>query len=789
MNSRRGPLVMPMFAALLCVCGSAAAGAAGSPAPHPRLLLDCYFNNEWKAGPSGHPVRYHYVWSDSADSGFSLLEGVLAHAGIDVDTLAHAPDSSSLARADLYLIVDPDTPLESPDPHYIEPADAAAIVAWVRAGGVLVLMGNDRGNAEFAHLNALAGTFGIRFNEDSRNRVAGPNYGAGTFESFPDHPLFAGVRRIFMKEICTLGVREPASALFSEGGDVIMAFARYGRGAVFAVGDPWFYNEYMDGRRLPAGYDNPRAAQNLFCWLTGTEAADSLRDVREPAFPPRSVSITSFGAVGDGTTMNTAAFAEAIGSCAAAGGGTVEVPPGLWLTGPVRMASNIRLHIARGAVMLFSRRFEDYPLIGGPDGTSHVYRCIPCLYGYRLEHIAVTGEGMLDGQGEYWRHVRREKVSPSFWRRLAASGGALSADSETWFPSRGAMAGEALVRRLAVSKGATAADYAEAREFLRPVMVQFVDCRNVLIDGPSFVNSPSFHIQPVQCEGVTIRNVSVAAEAYAQNADGIDISSCRRVVVSRCTVDAGDDAICLKPGKLSPRQGPGPACRDILVTDCTVYHGHGGFVIGSETYGGVRGVVVRNCVFHGTDAGLRFKSAAGRGGLVEDVLIDGVTMTSIGGEAILFDMLYASGSGTATAGGPPAGTGDGHMPEFRNVVVRHVTCRDAQIAVKMLGIHAAPLRGVTLDSIAISSVEGLSCSDAEGIVLHCVSLNPLRGPVMAFTRVRGVALDALTVPGGVSPFLRIDASGPGAVVLDRPAAAYGRVSLGPGVPADAVGVR
>jgi len=751
--------------ALTAVLALALTGAAAAPCPAGRpgrgtVLLDCYYNNEWKPGPSGRPVRYHYVWGDSADSGFSLLAGVLAHAGFGLDTLAHAPDSASLAGAAVYLIVDPDTPGESPDPHVIGPAGAAAIARWVRGGGVLVLMGNDRGNAEFTHLNALAATFGIRFNEDSRNRVTGHDYAPGTFERFPDHPLFAGVRRIFMKEISTLTVREPAAALFSDGGDVIMAFARYGRGAVFALGDPWFYNEYMDTRRLPEGYDNPRAALNLFTWLAGGHAAFS-----EPVFPDRSVSIASFGAVGDGVAKNTEAFAGAIRACAAAGGGTVDVPRGLWLTGPIRLESNIRLRLLKGAVILFSRRVEDYPLIGGPDGTSRVYRCIPCIYGYRLENIAVTGEGMLNGQGEYWRHVRREKVSPDFWRRLVASGGAVTADSETWFPSRGAMGGADLTRRLARTKETTAADFMAAREFLRPVMLQFVDCRNVLIDGPAFVNSPSFHVQPVQCEGVMIRNVRVSAEAFAQNADGIDISSCRGVVVQGCTVDAGDDAICLKPGKPSIRQSPGPACQDIRVTDCTVYHGHGGFVIGSETYGGVRGVVVRDCVFHGTDAGLRFKSAAGRGGLVEDVLVDGITMTSIAGEAILFDMLYANGPGTASAGVPPAGPGDARIPSFRNVVISHVRCIGAHSAVRMLGLRDAPLGGITIDSVAISSDEGLRASDVSGIALQAVSIRPARGPVMSFTRARAVTITGSPAPGGAGEFLRIDDCGPGEVVV------------------------
>lgn len=471
-----------------------------------------------------------------------------------------------------------------------------------------------------------------------------------------------------------------------------------------------------------------------------------MEEIREPHFPSRTVSITAYGATGDGLTMNTAAMERAIRDCAGAGGGTVDIPPGIWLTGPVRLMSNIRLNVQRGAVVLFSRRFEDYTLIAGPDGTSKVFRCVPCLYGYRLENIAVTGGGMFDGQGEFWRPVKKEKMTPAGWERLLARGGAVSADGMTWFPSREAMEGEAYLKTLSRKNEATADDYARAREFLRPVMVQLVDCRSVLIDGPAFTNSPSFHVQPVQCEEVVIRNISVTAEWFAQNADGIDISSCRRVAVYDCSVNAGDDAICLKPGKLSPRQDPGAACQNIVIEDCVVYHGHGGFVIGSQTYGGARNIAVRRCAFHGTDVGLRFKSAKGKGGRIEDIFIDGIAMTSIGGEAILFDLLYSSGPGTASAGDPPAEQGGGHMPEFRNVLIRNVACAGARAAVRILGLPSMPVKGITMDSVSITSDTGLFCTDADGVTLRNVNIRPGNGPAMSFTRSRAVTLDGRAIP-------------------------------------------
>lgn len=235
--------------------------------PEKVVLLDCHFNNEWRKDSAGIAVRYHYVWQDTTNSGFSILGGIIRNAGASLDTLSQSPSVRNLANADIYIIVDPDTPKETVSPNYIDNQSIDAIVQWVKDGGVLMLMGNDKGNAEFEHFNRLADQFGVHFNEDSRNRVAGKEYGVGAFDSFPDHPLFKGVNRIFVKELSTLKIQKPATEVLAQGGDVIMALSRVGKGAVFAIGDPWLYNEYMDQRRLPADYDNARAAENLFRWL------------------------------------------------------------------------------------------------------------------------------------------------------------------------------------------------------------------------------------------------------------------------------------------------------------------------------------------------------------------------------------------------------------------------------------------------------------------------------------------------------------------------------------------
>jgi unsaturated rhamnogalacturonyl hydrolase len=232
------------------------------------VLLDSYFNHEVKRDATGRLMPFHYKWEEMSNSGFSLWGYIFRSFGVRTETLSEGPTAENLKRANIYIIVDPDTPQESDNLHYVEPAHTKAIADWVKSGGVLVLMGNDRGNAEFEHFNLLAREFGIHFNQDSRNRVTGNDFATGAIRAPAGHPIFRTAREFYLKEICTLAVTPPARPLIEDKGDVIMAVSKFGRGTVFAVGDPWLYNEYVDGRKLPAEFDNYKAAQDLTKWLT-----------------------------------------------------------------------------------------------------------------------------------------------------------------------------------------------------------------------------------------------------------------------------------------------------------------------------------------------------------------------------------------------------------------------------------------------------------------------------------------------------------------------------------------
>jgi unsaturated rhamnogalacturonyl hydrolase len=234
--------------------------------------LDYFFNHQVKYG-----VQFHYIWDDVKSSGYSQFGKVWEQYGATLASLPKAPTRQDLDQFSIYIIVNPSTVKSAADhaPNYIQPDDANAIAGWVNDGGVLALFANDKNNCEFEHLNVLAQHFGIKFNGDLRNTIpTHAEMARGTFSEFPDHPLFKDVGMIYMKEICTLTVSDPAQTLLTapkqdgaEGTDVIMATAHYGKGFVFAVGDPWFYNEYIDVKTPTLPIENRKACQNLVRWL------------------------------------------------------------------------------------------------------------------------------------------------------------------------------------------------------------------------------------------------------------------------------------------------------------------------------------------------------------------------------------------------------------------------------------------------------------------------------------------------------------------------------------------
>jgi unsaturated rhamnogalacturonyl hydrolase len=230
------------------------------------VTLDYFFNHEFRTTKEGTTERFHYTWEDTTNSGYAVWGNLFRSNGFQTKSLEAAPTLQNLKGTDIYIIVDPDTKKETSDPHFIEATAIKAITDWVKAGGVLVMLANDSANIELAHFNKLAEVFGLHFNANNRNLVEGNKFEMGALTIPANHPIFKTARKIYLKEICTFTLSGEAKPAFTEGGDIIMATAKYGRGTVFAIGDPFIYNEYCNGR-LPAGFDNDKAADDVCKWL------------------------------------------------------------------------------------------------------------------------------------------------------------------------------------------------------------------------------------------------------------------------------------------------------------------------------------------------------------------------------------------------------------------------------------------------------------------------------------------------------------------------------------------
>ena len=394
-----------------------------------------------------------------------------------------------------------------------------------------------------------------------------------------------------------------------------------------------------------------------------------LRQVTAVAIPENTVTLTDFGGVGDGVTLNTEAFRKAISALTKKGGGRLVVPQGVWLTGPIQLKDNIDLHITRNAIVLFS---PDKSLFVDKDGKSS--RCDAGIKASKRKNIAITGEGIVDGNGAQWRPVKRGKVSDVEWKRFKEIGGVERGNGQLWYPWN-------------VKAGyPNIAETPEQQEKMRQDLVRLTDCENVLIKGVTFQNSPRFHVHPCNSRNVIIDGVTVRCPWNAQNGDAIDISDCHQVLIVNSVVDAGDDGLCMKSGNMKPTALVN-GCEDILIQDNTVFHAHGGFVIGSESITGMKRIVVRQCQFSGTDTGLRFKSGIGRGGKTEDIFISDIVMNDITDEAIVFQCDYVD---------RPAGHDEKKetkavklekVPDFTDIDITRVVCRGTKTAIKAKGVE------------------------------------------------------------------------------------------------------
>jgi len=247
------------IAAALCLLGCTARAQT--------VTLDYYFNRETHKNSKGEPERFHYLWTENANTGYSILGDVFKSQGFDLKSLEAAPTAANLKGTSVYIIVDPDSRKENPSPNYIQPADVTQIADWVKQGGVLVMFANDSANVELPHFNQLAAAFGMHFNDDMQNHVTDDAHFADGGVTVTGNPLFKTAKKIFMKDVCSISTTGNAKPLLkNSAGAAIIATAKHGKGTVVAISDPWLYDEYTNGR-LPAEYENDKAAYDLVVWL------------------------------------------------------------------------------------------------------------------------------------------------------------------------------------------------------------------------------------------------------------------------------------------------------------------------------------------------------------------------------------------------------------------------------------------------------------------------------------------------------------------------------------------
>ena len=434
-----------------------------------------------------------------------------------------------------------------------------------------------------------------------------------------------------------------------------------------------------------------------------TQLPIALQEPTAATQPSTTVNLTDMGGVGDGLTDNTEAFARAIDKLSASGGGHLIVPQGVYLTGMIVLKSDIDLHLERNAMIQFTADREQFlkrdKKTGLPTGT----KAEPGITATKCRNISITGEGIIDGNGEWWRAVKRGKVSDDEWKYFLDKGGTVADDGSLWYP-------------FDLKHYPNLADDYKTQEQMRMHMIRLSECENVLIKGVTIQNAPKFHLVPHRCKHVIIDGVEVRCPWNAQNGDGIDIMQCSDVLVVNSRLDVGDDGICLKGGVGENGVKYG-GCENILITDNIVFHAHGGFVIGSEYSGGMHNIVVRNNTFSGTDTGLRFKSGAGRGGKTGRIFISDIYMNDIKGAALTIETKYADkpvGVTTSDA------VSQDFIPEFCDIDIRRVVCADCRTAISAQGtlemIHDIRLRdctffytkkGLSVDSEQMISMENV----------------------------------------------------------------------------------
>lgn len=408
-------------------------------------------------------------------------------------------------------------------------------------------------------------------------------------------------------------------------------------------------------------------------WTVSLWAANGEVEIIEPNIPAHQFPLSQFGGVGDGTTLNTAAFSNAVAAIRQAGGGTLVVPAGVFLTAPFQVTSNMELRLEKGACIKATERFADY---GYPEILPATQEALDALHvhplslisGTKLGTFVLSGEGTIDGCGlAWWQHVNK----PTYYK-----------------------AGNLLLNA-------------------RPNLVSVSGCENFVVHGITLMNSPDAHLAPVHCEHVLIEKIHINTPQRAPNTDGINLGGCQNVLIRHCDIDCGDDDIVFTAAG-------GALSENIEIADCLIKHQYG-ITIGSYTYEGCQHMLVTNCVFEGTRCAIAIRSAIDRGGPVTDIRYENLTMHNVG-LAMEFTMLYgANNPSWAKHAGPP------RVPHYHGVVLRNIQVTGASQAMNMQGLAQSPIEDFDFENVKINADTGMVIENAKGIVFKNVQVTAKKG--------------------------------------------------------------
>ena len=441
-------------------------------------------------------------------------------------------------------------------------------------------------------------------------------------------------------------------------------------------------------------------------------------DLVVPQFSDKDFNILDYGAEEGGTQKVTKAIQAAIDACHLAGGGRVIIPQGEWLTGAIKMKSFVNLHAEKGAVVKFSQNFEDYlPVVFTRWEGMECYNYAAPIYGYGLRNIAITGEGLFDGQGDFW------------W---------------DWKRTRQGATAKRLYQMIVDGVPPTERILGKPEDGMRPNFVQFIACQGILIENVTFKNGPMWTVHPVYCSDMIVRGMKV--KTVGPNNDGINPDSTRNLLIEDCYFSTGDDCIVLKSGLNEDGWRVGRPTENVVIRNIFAHEGHGGVVCGSEMSGSVRNVYAHDSVFVGTDRGLRVKAMRGRGGVVENIWFEDIKMKNMGGQVIRLNMFYGSSTVKPATETPSA---------FRNFYIRNIECDGAARAIEITGLPELAIENIHMENLVIKSNEGVKITDGINLSIKNLELEVSTGTAIFLDRVNDMEIEGATISAPTTPWIEI----------------------------------